>query len=103
MRVRLISDGVDAPVSPFVSRFICNICIAMVSSLKNANPDKELEFELQGGECRLEVDGLPVPLNLSQGFATTLVRETLRGLLKPLKGVDLQKTVHIIVEFEDQP
>jgi hypothetical protein len=103
MNVRLISDGIDAPVTPFVGQFISSICIAAVSALKDANPKKCVEFELHGSECRLQVDGVAVPLNLSRGFAATLVAETLCGLVRPLKGVDPQKRVQIIVEIEDKP
>ena len=42
-----------------------------------------------------------VPLGLNQGFAGTLIRGTLRGMVQDLKGIDLRRQIRIEVELED--
>ncbi len=103
MRVRLICDNAEAPASPFVTRFISNVCIAVAASLKAPAAARMIEFQLRGSEVKLQIDGDAVPLGLSQGFAETLVHDTLSGMIRSLKGVDPQHEVRVIVDFENQP
>jgi len=42
-------------------------------------------------------------LDKSHGFAKTIVRDTLRGMIHHLKGVDPEGIVRIEVEIEGQP
>jgi hypothetical protein len=97
MKTRLFCNDLEAPVSPFVGRFIANICIAISRSLKTAE-GKNILFTLSGDRVGLEIDGLPVPLDLSQGFAETLVRDTLGGMLQHLKGMDAKGRIRIEIE-----
>ncbi len=100
MQVRLICDNVEAPVSPFIGRFIKNICAAIVDSLKTPPAEESIRFELQGDEVRLQIDGSPVSLGLNQGFAETIIRDTLRGMIRTLKGMDIRRKVSILVDLE---
>lgn len=102
MRVRLFCDNQEAPVSPFVARFVANVCVAVATSLKTTAAAKLIEFDLQGDEVRLRIDGASIPLGLNQGFAETIIRGTLRGMVHDLKGIDLQRQIRIAVEFGDQ-
>jgi len=102
MRVWLFCDNQEAPVSPFVARFLSNICFAIATSLKTPAAKKKIEFDLQGDEVRLQIDGASIPLGLNQGFAGTLIRGTLRGMVQDLKGIDLQRQIRIAVELGDQ-
>lgn len=97
MKIRLFCNDLEAPVSPFVGRFIANICIAISRSLKTAE-GKNILFTFSGDRVGLEIDGLPVPLDLSQGFAETLVRDTLRGMVQHLKGMDPKGSTRIEIE-----
>lgn len=101
MRVRLICERVEAPVSPFVARFIANVCVAVATSLKAPAAAKHIQYELHGDDVRLQIDGAAVPLGLNQGFAETIVRDTLRGMVRSLKGVDPQRGIQIRVEFNE--
>jgi hypothetical protein len=97
MKIRLFCNDVEAPVSPFVGRFIANVCIAISRSLKTAE-GKTILFAFSADRVGLEIDGLPIPLDLSQGFAATLVRDTLRGMVQHLKGMDAKGKIRIEVE-----
>ncbi len=102
MRVRLICESREAPVSPFVARFVSNVCTAVAASLKAPTAANLIEYELHGDEVRLQIDGAPIPLGLNQGFAETLVRDTLHGVIRSLKGMNPQRDVRIIVDLENR-
>jgi hypothetical protein len=101
MRVRLYCENLEAPVSPFVARFVANVCVAIATSLKTPAAAKLIEFSLRGNDVRLQIDGAFIPLGLNQGFAETMVRGTLRGMVHDLKGMDLQRAIRISVEFDN--
>ncbi len=100
MRVRLYSNGKELPVSPFIGKFIGNVCPAVAASLKGPHPEKRLRYELEADSIRMQIDGVSVPLDHSQGFAETISRDTLLGMIRHLKGVDQTGPVCIEVEFE---
>jgi hypothetical protein len=87
MQIRLFCDDREAPVSPFVGRFIANVCLAISQSLKTPEGNTIL-FAVSGDRVSFEIDGLPIPLGLNPGFAETLVRDTLRGMVTHLKGME---------------
>ena len=101
--MRLFCDNLEASVSPFVARFVANVCVAIATSLKAPAAAKLIRFDLQGNEVRLQIDGASIPLGLNQGFAETIVRDTLRGMVRSLKGMDPQRELQIVVDFESQP
>ena len=100
MRIRLYSNGRELTVSPFIGKFIGNVCPAVAASLKGPRPEKRLRYELEADSIRIQVDGVPVPLDKSQGFAETISRDTLLGMIRHLKGVDQSGIICIEVEFE---
>lgn len=99
-RVRLYCNGSETEVKPFVSRFTANVCQAIVASLKTPRFTHHIHFTLAGDLVELEVDRTPVPLDKSQGFAQTMVRDTIRGMIQHLKDIDLAGTIRIEVDLE---
>jgi hypothetical protein len=97
MQIRLYSNELEAPVSPFVGRYIANICLAISTSLKAAEGTR-IRFDFTDDEVSLEIDGSPVPLGLNQGFAGTLVRDTLQGMVKHLKGMAPEGKIRIEID-----
>jgi hypothetical protein len=97
MQTRLFCNDIEAPVSPFVGRFIANVCLAISQSLKTAE-GKAILVAVSGDRVNLEIDGLPVPLGLNQGFAGTLVRDTLEGMVKHLKGMESKGSIRIEID-----
>ena len=102
MRVSLYSNGDAAFVSSFVGKFVGGVCLAAASSLKAPRPARSLRFELERDAIRLQVDGVAVPLNKNQGFAETIVRDTIQGMIQHLKGVDPEGIIQIEVDIENQ-
>jgi hypothetical protein len=93
----------EAHLTPFIGTFLGNVSYSVASSLKIPRPIKSLKFELDGEEVRLEINGNPVPLDMSQGFSKIIIRDTLRGMIRHLKMADPNGSVRIIVDMEAQP
>jgi len=102
MRVRLYSNGVEAPVSPFVGKFAGNVCSAVAASLKGPRAGKQIHFELEGDAVRLKIDGIEIPMDKSQGFAEILARDTLRGMIQHLKGIEGDALIRLEVDIAAQ-
>jgi hypothetical protein len=99
MRSRLYANGVELSVGPFVGQFVGNVCSGVAASLKGPSPQKRICLELEGDAVRVEVDGTSVPMDQSQGFAQVILRDTLRGMIRNLKGIDGNSVVRIEVEI----
>src|SRR5262249_28382110 len=97
MRVRLFSGGRETFVSPFIAKFTSGVCCAVVSALKAPPARDRLAFEVAPESVAVLVDGAPVDLDSSQGFAATIVRDTLLGMVQSLKGIDARAPVRIEV------
>jgi hypothetical protein len=102
MRVRIYSNEIEAPLSPFIGKFLGNVCIGITSSLKTPQPIKTLKYELDGDIVRIEVNRIPVPLNMSQGFSRIIVRDTIRGMIRHLKLNDPNGAIRIEVAMETE-
>ena len=100
MRIRIYSNEVEAPLSPFIGKFLGNVCVAVASSLKTPQPIRTLEYELEGDEVRIQVNQIPVPLNMSQGFSRIIVLDTLRGMIRHLKLADPNGVIRIEMDTE---
>ena len=99
MRVRLFSGGSETFASPFIARFTGNVCLAVATSLKAPLPAQKLSYDIDGEKVELRIDGAAIPLDSSQGFAQTIVRDTLRGMIRHLKGLDPDGNFRIEVEI----
>ena len=103
MRARLFNNGTEVAANSFVGRFVGAVCTGIASSLKAPSPQKTITLELEGDHVALQVDSAPVELDKNQGFACTLIRDTLQGMVRNLKGIDARKPVRIIVDIEERP
>ena len=103
MRVRLYTNGAECPVGNFVGRYLGNVCAAIGASLKAPRPARILSFELEGDRVLFRVDEDRVSLDQGRGFAVTIVRDTLRGMVRHLKNVDPEGSVRIEVVCEGEP
>ncbi len=94
------ADGQEIPLNPFVSALVGNVIRGIVSSLKiEGSPAKEIEFRMHGKDVTsLEVEGKPISLQLTSGFAQTIAGSTLRGLVQPIEGTKNANEVIIRVE-----
>ncbi len=102
MRIRIYSNEVEAPLTSFIGKFVGNVCLGIAGSLKTPLPINSLKFELEGDAVRLEVNNAPVALDLSQGFSKTIIRDTIRGMIRHLKMADPNGDIRIAVEREAQ-
>jgi hypothetical protein len=100
MQIRLYSNETEAPLSPFIGKFLANVCVGITSSLKTPQPIRSLQFEMEGETVRIQVNRLPVLLNMSQGFSRIIVLDTLRGMIRHLKMKDPNGKVRIEVDLE---
>lgn len=102
MRVRIYSNGIEAHLSPFIGKFLGNVCFGIASSLKTPEPIKTLQYDIDADLVRIEVNQEPVPLNLSQGFSRIIIVDTIRGMIRHLKMADPNGVIRIEVEMETQ-
>ncbi len=99
MHDRLFSGTNESFVSPFVARFAGNVCLAVAKSLKAPDPVRSIHYELRSDFVGLRIDGVEVPLDKNQGFAGTIVLDTLRGMIRHLKGLEPEGDCRIEVEI----
>ncbi len=100
MKVRLCSNGKEIPVNPFIARFISQVAVAVARSLKAPEAMESVEYLVDESEVVLRVDGRVVPLNHNRGFSQTLVRDTLCGMVRHLKGMETGAGVRIRVDWK---
>jgi hypothetical protein len=100
MGVRLFCNEIETPVSPFIERFVGNVGRAIAASLKAPQPAKRLVYLLEGDGVRIQSDGSAVTLDCKQGFARTIVLDTLRGMVCHLKGIDPNGSIRIELDLE---
>lgn len=98
----MLCKGKETFVSPFIARFVANVGQGIARSLKTPPSFSRLRFDLDAGSARLEVDGAPVELQDGQGFAETIVRGTLRGMIQNLKGIDPDGSVQVEIDLGEE-
>jgi len=103
MRIRIYSNDIEAPLTPFTGKFLANVSLAIVSALKTPQPVRSLELELEGEQVRIRVNRIPVPMDLSRGFSRIIVLDTVRGMIRHLKMEDPGGRIRIEVETEPPP
>jgi hypothetical protein len=96
MRIRLISGDRPCPTGPFVTDYVGGVCRAIVGALSAPVPTGRIDAVLDGEGVRLAVDGQSVAV---EGFAARIVEDTLRGMVRNLKGVDPESSLRIEVEL----
>lgn len=100
--MRLFSNGREVFVGPFVGRFTANVCRAVANSLRTPDYQRTIEFALDRDSVGMRVDGRTVDLDAGQGFARTITRETLKGMVRELKGVDPSGALRIEVDLGEE-
>ncbi|HTY63576.1 MAG TPA: hypothetical protein VMG30_15115 [Acidobacteriota bacterium] len=101
MKIRIFSNEVEAPLTRFIGNYLGNVCFGIASSLKTPQPILSLKYELEGEEVRIEINGSPVPLNMSQGFSRIIILDTIRGMIRHLKLADPNGRIRIEIELEE--
>jgi hypothetical protein len=100
MKIRMWSNDIEANLTPFIGKYIGNICLAIVASLKTSEPVETLRYDISGESVRIGLNGNPLPLNLSSGFAEKMILETIRGMIRLLKMDDPCGTIRIEIDVE---
>jgi hypothetical protein len=99
MRIRLYSNGIEAPLSHFIGKFLGNVCMGIASSLKTPQPIRSLQYEIEDDTVRIQVNQAPIALDMSRGFSRTIVLDTLRGMIRHLKMEDPNGMIRIEVDM----
>jgi len=102
MRIRIYSNEIEAHLTPFIGKFLGNVCVAVASSLKVPLPIRTLKYELEGDAVQIQVNQIPVALDLSRGFSRIIVVDTLRGMIRHLKLADPKGAIRIEVDMETE-
>jgi hypothetical protein len=100
MKTRIFSNGIEAPLTSFIGNFLGNVCAGITFSLKTPRPVRTVLYELMEDSVRVEVNHASVPMDLSSGFSKTIVRDTLRGMVRHLKLSDPDGDLRIEVDLE---
>jgi hypothetical protein len=84
--VTLTVNGVPIKLDYFVEAYVDHVVGGIVGSLRGTGEIRDLELAVEeGGGVRIRLNGEDVSL---KPFPVLIIRETLAGLVKPLKGVD---------------
>lgn len=100
MKIRIYSNEIEAPLTPFIGNYLGNVCVAIATALKTPRPIKALKYELEGETVRIDVNQAPIPLNMSQGFSRVIIIDTIRGMIRHLKLADPNGAIRIEVDME---
>jgi hypothetical protein len=103
MRIRIYSNQTEAPLTPFIGRFLGNVCVGIASSLKTPQPIQTLRYDIDGESVQIKVNQLPVTLDRSHGFSRIIVLDTIRGMIRHLKMADPNGAIRIEIDTEAQP
>jgi len=90
----------EAHLTPFIGKFVGNVCAAITSSLKTPQPIHSLIYEIEGDNVCIQVNRIPVALDLSRGFSRIIILDTLRGMIRHLKMDDPNGSIRIEVDLE---
>jgi len=87
-------------MTPFIGRFVANVCTGMAASLKLSAAMRNLSYDIDGESVQIQVNREAVPLNLSNGFSRIIILDTVRGMLRHLKMADPNGTIRIEIDLE---
>jgi hypothetical protein len=83
--ISLVVNNTPISLDYFIAGYIDHIVGGIVASLKDTGEINNLELNIDNdGIVVLNLNGVEVPLNF---FSTEIIKSTLEGVLKPLKGV----------------
>ena len=100
MKIRMWSNEIEANLTPFIGKYIGNVCLAIVASLKTSEQARTLRYDVSGESVRITLNGSPLPLNLASGFAEKMILDTIRGMIRLLKMADPSGVIRIDIDME---
>ena len=100
MRIRIYSNGTEAHLTPFIGKFIANVCAGIAASLKTPLPIRSLSYDIVDEDVRIDINSTPVPMDLSHGFSRIIVLDAIRGMIRHLKMADPNGAIRIDIEME---
>jgi hypothetical protein len=103
MRIRIYSNQIEAHLTPFIGKFLGNVCVGIANSLKTPQPIQTLSYYIEGEDVKIEVNHLPVTMDLSHGFSRVIVLDTIRGMIRHLKMADPNGSIRIEIDTETAP
>jgi len=98
MKIRIWSNEIEANLTPFIGKYIGNVCLAIVASLKTTEPAGTLRYDVSGESVRITLNGRPLPLDLGSGFAEKMIHNTIRGTIRLLKMADTSGVIRIEID-----
>ncbi len=85
-KINLSVNDTPIKLDYFVAGYLDHVTGGIIASLKGTGEIKDLELDIDDdGIVTLALNGADIPLNY---FATEIVKSTVEGMMKPLKGVD---------------
>ncbi|MCL2877228.1 MAG: hypothetical protein FWF13_00420 [Acidobacteria bacterium] len=100
MKIRIWSNEIEANLTPFIGRYIGNVCLAIVASLKTSESAVTLRYDVSGESVRITLNDKPLSLNLNSGFAEKMILDTIRGMIRLLKMADPSGVIRIEIDTE---
>ena len=102
MRICIYSNQIEAPLTRFIGKFLGNVCYGIAASLKTPQPIKTLLYEIDGESVQIQVNSIPVPMDISHGFSRVIVLDTIRGMIRHLKMADPNGAIRIEIDMESE-
>lgn len=96
----MFSNQIEAHMTPFIGRFVGNVCAGMAASLKLPERIRSLSYDIDGENVLIKVNQESVPLNLSNGFSRIIILDTVRGMIRHLKMADTSGAIRIDIDLE---
>jgi len=96
----MLSNQIEAPLTPFIGKFLGNVCTGIAASLKTPQPIRNLSYDVDGENVQIEVNQSPVTLDISHGFSRVIVLDTIRGMIRHLKMADPNGVIRIEIDLE---
>ena len=93
------SNEAEADLTPFIGKYIGNVCLAIAASLKAPESVRTLRYDISGESVRITLNGSPLPLNLGSGFAEKMILDTIRGMIRLLKMADPSGVIRIEINL----
>jgi hypothetical protein len=100
MRIRIYSNQIEAHLTPFIGKFLGNVCAGIAASLKIPQPIRTLQYDIDGEDVQIQANHAAVPLNLSNGFSRIIILDTIRGMIRHLKMADPNGAIRIEIDME---
>jgi formate dehydrogenase assembly factor FdhD len=84
-KIDLTVNNTPVDLDYFVAGFLDHVTGGIVASLHDTSEVKRLKLTMNEKDVRINLNGVDVPLNY---FAAEIIRNTVLGMLAPLKGVE---------------